>query len=155
MRYLILLFILSGCSTSRFYSSSALSEELKKNEMGLMLITDTLLADYQQNEKLLSELKKQTQSPFIIENLDQKLGLIASQKESFLKVTSHLRKKNEKLIRKVNGKEKIRQGDPIFREIENFAEDKNKEQVELIQELEKYQKASEEFKQLTLDSRMV
>ena len=155
MRILILLFLLTGCSVTRFYQGPAVSQELKKNETSLELVKETLEADYEQKEDFLEQFQVRGKDPFIKEGLDQKLTEMRLKREAVLQRMSHIKELNSGLLGKVEKKSKISEGDPVFKAIENFADDKDRELSVLMKEFTNYKKASEEFEKLAFFTKMV
>lgn len=155
MRLLLLCFLLAGCSMTHFYQGQAVTQELKKNAIGLRLVQSTIDSDFQQKETFLKEIVKTGKDPFIREGLDQKLLEMKTKREAVLQKMSHIQNLNDGLIEQVENKNKISENDPVFGEIENFATVKNLELSILMNEFANYKKASIEFEKLAFFTRMV
>jgi hypothetical protein len=156
MKVLLLsLFFLTSCSVARYYQGPALTQELRKNATSLELVMATIETDFEQKETFLEQFQVKGKDPFIKENLDQKLDEMKGKREAVIRRMSYIRNMNNGLLSKVENKSKIKEGDPVFREIENFADDKDRELSVLMKEFANYQKASEEFEKLAFFTRMV
>jgi len=155
MRLLFLCFFLIGCSSTRFYQGPAVSQELRKNATSLELVMATIETDFEQKENFLEQFQVKGKDPFIKEGLDQKLSEMKQKRQAVINRMSHIKELNDGLLGKVEKKKKITEGDPVFKAIENFADDKDRELSVLMKEFANYRKASEEFEKLAFFTRMV
>jgi hypothetical protein len=154
MRALLVLVFLGGCSLGRYYQGLAVSQELRKNATSLELVIASVETDFEQKEQFLDQFHVKGKDPFIKENLDQKLKEMNLRREVIEK-SAHIRNLNNGLLNKIENKSKIKESDPEFRAIENFANNKDKELSFLMKEFSSYKKASEEFEKLAFFTRMV
>lgn len=156
MKVLLLgLFFLTSCSVARYYQGPAISQELRKNATSLEIVMTTIETDFEQKETFMEQFQVRGKDPFIKENLDQKLDEMKEKREVLLRRMSHIRNLNNGLLTKVENKTKITEGDPIFKAIETFADDKDRELSVLMKEFANYRKASEEFEKLAFFTKMV
>ncbi len=153
--YLLFLLFLSSCSTARYYQGPSVSQELRKNATSLELVIASVETDFKAKEQFMDQFHSRGKDPFIMENLDQKLAEMNAKKEVVISRTAHIRKLNGELIQKVGNKSKIKDNDPVFKEIEEFASDKDKELNVLMRDFANYRKASEEFEKLAFFTKMV
>lgn len=155
MRTLLLLFLLTGCSVTRFYQGPAVSAELANNEKSLAIVVESVNSDFAQKSAFMGKIHERAKDPFIMENLDQKLIELKERKQVLVTKTESLLKANNQLLREVSRKNEIKEGDPIFRSLENFADKKDEAIGELMKDLAAYRKSSAEFEKLAFFTKMV
>ncbi|MFL5786050.1 MAG: hypothetical protein ACJ76H_15640 [Bacteriovoracaceae bacterium] len=155
MRALLILIFLTGCSVARFYQGPAVSQELRKNETSLGLVVNQVESDFQQKANFVDNFHEKGKDPFIMKNLDMKLEEMKTHREIVIRTTDQIRKLNDHLLTKVEDKKKIREGDPAFKAIEDFADKKDEALSELLKEVANYKKSSEEFEQLAFFTKLV
>lgn len=155
MRVLLLLVLLTGCSVTRFYQGPAVSTELRKNEKNLSLVAVSVEEDFKQKSTFMSQFQKKGKDTFIMENLDEKLVELKERKLSLISKADALLKANNDLLEQVGDKNKITEGDPVFRDLENFATKKDQALLDLMKELAAYKKTSKEFEKLAFFTKMV
>lgn len=155
MRVLLLLFLLTGCSVTRFYQGPAVSAELQNNEKNLSIVVASVEADFAMKSTFMGQFQQKGKDPFIKENLDQKLVELREKKEILVTKTQELLKTNHQLLKQVSTKSKIKEGDPVFRNLEKFADHKDEALTELLEHFAAYKKTSEEFEKLAFFTKMV
>jgi hypothetical protein len=155
VKTLLMLILLTGCSMARYYQGPAVTQELKKNETNLGLVVASIEADFQQKQTFMDQFHEKGKDPFIMQNLDQKMDELNLQRNLVMQKSESIRQLNGKLMKKVGDKSKIREGDPVFSAIEDFAENKNEVLTELMKEFVTYKKVSEEFEKLAFFTKMV
>jgi hypothetical protein len=155
MKTLLLLFILLGCSSNRFYQGPAVAQELRINEAALGLVMVSLQTDFEAKQTFFNNVRKISRDQFIMRSLNVKFRELKLSKEALMETTSYIKDLNEKLLKRVSEKDKIREGDPAFRAIENFAVDKEGQLAKLQKEYVIYEKTADEFENLAYYTRMV
>jgi hypothetical protein len=153
--YLLALLFLSSCSATRYYQGTAVNRELRKNATSLELVIASVETDFNAKEEFADKLHGKGNDPYIIENLDKKLAEMEEKREAVIFTTAHIRDLNGELIRKVGNKTKIKENDPVFKEIDTFANNKDRELNILMRDFANYKKASEEFEKLAFFTKMV
>lgn len=155
MRTLLLLLLLTGCSVTRFYQGPAVSAELAKNEKSLAIVVESVTSDFAQKSAFMTKIHERGKDPFIMENLDQKLTELKARKQILITKTESLLKANNQLLLEVNKKNEIKEGDPVFKNLETFADKKDVAIGELMKDLAAYKKSSAEFEKLAFFTKMV
>jgi hypothetical protein len=155
MKALLILIFLTGGSVARFYQGPAVSQELRKNETSLGLVVNQVESDFQQKASFVDKFHEKGKDPFIMKNLDLKLEEMKTHREIVMRTTDQIRKLNDHLLTKVEDKKKIREGDPAFKAIEDFADKKDQALSELLKDVANYKKSSVEFEQLAFFTKLV
>lgn len=152
---LLSLLLITSCATKRFYQGPAVTQELRKNATSLELVITSIESDFNEKASFLKRFEIKGKDPFITENLENKLAEMNLKREAILSKSFTIRDENNGLLHKVENKSMIKEGEPEFRAIENFAESKDKELSGLIKDFSEYRKASAEFEKLAFFTRMV
>lgn len=148
VRAILLLILILGCSSRKFYQGPELSQELRRNEAALGLVLISMESDFEQKVNFLNKAKKISRDTFILNNLTEKMKELKASKDSVVSRTNYLKRLNQKLLEAVSEKYKIREGDATFNAVEDFAEDKGRELGVLKNDILNYQKSAEEFEDL-------
>ncbi len=149
---LLVLILVSGCSTSPFYQASDVSRELKKNSNQLQVVTMNTIYDFQDKEafyKNYLETSKNKDS-FIIQDLAWRLSDMRNKKDSILRKSAFIKEVNDHLLNQLSKKNKVNATDPVFKKIEAFAKVTKPEANILFKEFESYKNASTEFARFAL-----
>ncbi len=155
MKTILLLILIMGCASRRFYRGPEIVQELKINEAALGLVMVNLQTDFETKQLFLNDVRKKRHDKFIMQSLNKKFQELKVSKETVLRRTSYIKNLNERLQEEVSEKEKIREGEHAFNAIEDFASDKNRQLAILQKEFANYEKTAEEFENLALHTRIV
>lgn len=143
----LLLFIITGCSTTRFYRAADVSHELKNNSQQLTYLTAKVENDFQDKEAFYQNYYKESSNKdnYILGDLAYRLNDLKLKRDSILSRSHTIKKINDSLLSKMERKKKIQEGDPIYQDIEAFAVITQRDAKKLYEDYAVYKKTSNEF----------
>lgn len=146
------LFLFTGCSVNRFYRASDVTKELKNNASQLNMIAWTVDKDYQDKAAFFSNYQKEAKNKdsFIIQDLYWRLTELKNKRDLIMQKSQTLKAVNDGLLVELDRKKEVKESDPSYRKIENFAKATGPEVKVLFGEYSNYKTASTEFAQFAL-----
>lgn len=152
--YLLLVFV-TGCASQRYYYSPEVAKVLEKNDYQLRSISSFIQKDYSSKKAFFDYYTKQTsnKNPFMIHDLKSRLADLKLKRDAILARSHYIKSINAELLNKVSETQKVEQKDPLFNQIESFTTVSNLDAKNLYDDVEKYQKSSEDFIRFTMLTR--
>ncbi len=143
----LVLFLLGGCSVSRFYHAADVSHELKKNSDQLTWMAAKVENDFQDKEAFFKNFHKESpnKESYIVGDLAYRLNDLKLKRDHILSKSMFIKKVNDGLLQKMEKKSKIQETDPVYKEIEDFAVITQNDAKKLFEDFGKYKAASNEF----------
>jgi CRISPR/Cas system-associated endoribonuclease Cas2 len=89
----------------------------------------------------------------MIHDLKSRLKDLKHKKDAILARSQYIKSINEELLTKVSETQKVEQKDPLFNQIESFTTVSNLDAKNLYDDVEKYQRSSEDFIRFTMLTR--
>lgn len=89
----------------------------------------------------------------MIHDLKSRLADLKLKRDAILARSHYIKSINAELLNKVSETQKVEQKDPLFNQIESFTTVSNLDAKNLYDDVEKYQKSSEDFIRFTMLTR--
>lgn len=153
MKFLFLsLLLITGCSVSKFYRTSDVTKELKKNASQLNLIAWSVDKDYQDKAAFYSNYHRDAKNKdtFILQDLYWRLAELKNKRDFIMRKSNDLKAFNDGLLTELDDMKEVRETDPAYKKIETFAKTTGPEVRALFSEYANYKTSSTEFAKFAL-----
>ena len=143
----LLLFLITGCSVTRFYHAADVSHELKNNSQQLTYMAAKVENDFQDKEAFYQNYYKESpkKDSYILGDLAYRLNDLKMKRDSILSKSMTIKKINDSLLSKIETKKKISENDPEYQDIEAFAVITQRDAKKLYEDYAVYKTSSNEF----------
>ena len=144
---LLALFLVSGCSVSKSYRTTDVTQELNQYAIQLHTISWTVERDYLEKQAFFNNFyhEGKNKNSFIIQDLAYRLAELKKKKDSILSRSKSLSSVNDKLLIELSNKNEVSRTDPAFEKIKNLSKVTRPEVNTLISDYQSYKTASTNF----------